>query len=446
VARTAADIFSLPGTVAMFVEFEVALAAAQAECGVVPPEAAAAIALHAPHVAIDLDALQAATERTGYPVAPFVRQLTAACGDAGHWLHWGATTQDLLISTRARQVNEALGGIAAAVHSLTQRLAVLADTHRGTVMAGRGFGGHALPITFGLKCAHWLAPFVRHAQRLSALRSRPVDGEFGGAMGTLASLGDTGLEVQARLMRRLGLPVPLASASSARDAMCEALGLLALVCATAAKTAQDVAALTWTEIAELAEPTSGGKDTSSALPHKANPIFSWQAVTAAQQVRQAADAMLEAMRQEQERSGHGFIEARVVPEAFIAAERCLERLQRVLDGLQVDAGRMRRNLDLTGGLVVAEQVQMALAGPLGRLQAHDLMHAACQQAVRERRPLAEVLAADPVVACHLDRARIDALLDPAGYLGATPALIDRVLTAARALPAPALAPAPAPAA
>lgn len=433
-------MFSLRDTVSHFLAFESALAMAQAECGVIPVDAAQAIAAAAARIdaegGIDLAALEAATERTGYPVAPFVRQLTAACGDAGRWLHWGATTQDLMLTTRARQMALALVGIEQQVRDIIATLARHADAHRATVMAGRGFGGHALPISFGLKCAHWLAPFVRHARRLASLRAQPVEGEFAGAMGTLASLHPHGPAVQAALMRRLGLAVPLASASSARDQVAQAVGLLALVCASAGKTAHDLTLMTHTEVAEIAEPVSGGKDTSSTLPHKANPIYSWQAITAAAQVRQAADAMLGAMGHEHERSGQGFTEAQVVPQAFIAARRCLERLHRVLDGMRIDAARMRANLDATAGLVVAERVQMALAPSLGRLAAHDSVHAACQRALRQGRPLAAVLKADPSITAVLDAASIDELLDPAGYLGAHDTMIDRVLDAVRGLPAP----------
>jgi 3-carboxy-cis,cis-muconate cycloisomerase len=433
-ACTVADIFAPTTTVQMFVEFEVALAAAQAECGVIPHEAAKEIAIRAPRMVIDLSALEMATARTGYPVAPFVRQLTIGCGEAGDWLHWGATTQDLIISTRARQVDLALAVVARRVRVIASRLARLADDHRHTLMAGRGFGGHALPITFGLKCAHWLAPFIRHNDRLAVLRARPVEGEFGGAMGTLASLGDKGLDVQRALMAKLGLAQPLASASSARDSLGEVMSLLAIVCTSAAKVAHDVTTLTWTEIAELAEPPSGGKDTSSTLPHKTNPIYSWQALDAAQQVQQAASGMMAAMMQEQERSGHGFIESRVVPEGFVAAERCLERVQHVLDGLVVHADRMRSNLDSTRGLVVAERVQMVLAHELGRLKAHDLVHAACARATRDGCTLAEVLASDAAIGPLLGRDRIEELLDPAQYLGVADAVIDRVLHAANGMP------------
>lgn len=428
--RPVREIFSLRETVAFFIEYEIGLAAAQADCGLIPREAAAQIAVRARADQIDLAALEAAVERTGYPVAPFVRQLTAICGDAGAYVHWGATTQDLLISARARQIDEALAVIAETLRRGLLSLVGLARRYRDTPMVGRAFGGHALPITFGLKVANWLAPFVRHSRRLRELRARPVEGELGGAMGTLASMGNCGLEVQRRLMERLGLPLPLSTASSARDAVAESMLLLALLTASAAKVSQDIAQLTWTEIGELTEPVSGGRDTSSTLPQKSNPVYSWQAMAAATLVQQHASTTLSAMRQEQERSGHGFVEQRAVPEGFIEADCCLEKLTTVLDGLEVHAEQMHRNLQCTAGLVCAEAVQMALATHVGRLAAHDLMHSACVTSVTSGRELHQVLAGMPDVARHFDEATLRRLTDPTGYTGEAAKLTDRVLAAA----------------
>lgn len=428
--RPVREIFSLRETVAFFIEYEIALASAQAECGLIPSDAAAEISARARLDEIDFAALEIAVERTGYPVAPFVRQLTAMCGAAGAYVHWGATTQDLLLSARARQINEALGTIAERVKRLISSLASLAERHRDTVMAGRAFGGHALPITFGLKVASWLACFVRHSRRLRDLRTRPIEGEFGGAMGTLASMGGSGLEVQRRLLERLGLPLPLSTASSIRDAVGEVMLFLALLTASAAKVAQDIAQLTWTEIGELSEPPSGGRDTSSTLPQKANPIYSWQAMTAATFVQQHASTMIVAMRQEQERSGHGLLETRIVPEGFIEAQRCLDKLIIVLEGLEIHSERMRRNLQSTGGLICAEAVQMALGGHVGRLAAHDLLHKACATSAANGVSLHQVLAAIPEVMRHFDDAALRQLTDPARYVGEAAKLTDRVLHAA----------------
>jgi len=424
-------LFSARATVAFFVEYEKALAQAQAERGLIPAWAAERIGRCASAAAIDLESLARDSGPVGFPVAPFVRQLARACGDAGEYLHWGSTTQDLLLSARARQINTALPRLERLLAAVVQRLAALAARHRDTPMAGRGFGGHALPITFGLKVSHWLVPLLRHAERMRALLARPIDGELAGAMGTLASMGDAALAVQRDVLGRLGLPVPLASASSARDAVAEVVQFLALLTASLAKIAQDVAHLAWTEIGELAEPAAGSADMSSTLPHKANPILSWQIMTAATLVQRNADAMLGAVRQEQERSGHGFVEGRIVPEAFVESHACLEKTLALLDGLRVDTRRMRRNLDATGGMIAAEAVQMALAPALGRLRAHDLVHGACAESAAQGRTLLDTLAQVPEIRDVLPRDTLQQLLDPCRYLGASGAIVDRVLQQAR---------------
>ncbi len=426
-------LFSQSSSVAFFIEFEIALARVQAELGIIPAWAAQQIAESARVDVIDLGALNEAVERTGYPIAPFVRQLAAACGQAGAYVHWGATTQDLLLSMRAWQINQALGRVDEQLSCIVGCLSALAQQYRDTPMAGRGFGGHALPITFGLKLANWLAPLLRHVQRLRALRERPVEGELGGAMGTLASLGEAAPRVQQEVLQALGLAVPLASASSARDAVAEVAQYLALLTASLAKMAQDIAQLMWTEVGELAEPAAAGADASSTLPHKANPAFSWQIMTAATLVQRNADAMLGAMWQEQERSGHGFVEARVIPEVFIETEVCLGKMTQILQGLQVNAERMGSNVQLTRGLIVSESVQMALGKKIGRLRAHDLVHEACDRAVREGLELLEVLSAMPEVNAHLSSDELRALLDPVAYLGMAGLVVDRTLAAARSL-------------
>ena len=421
------QLFSPHATVAFFVEYEKALARAQAGRGLIPSWAAERIDRDATIAAVDFESLARASGQVGFPVASFVRQLADACGEAGEYPHWGSPTQALLLSSRARQINTALPRLERLLARVLERLAQLAARYRDTPMAGRGFGGHALPITFGLKLSHWTVPLLRHADRLQALLARPIDGELAGAMGTLASMGAEALAVQREVLDRLGLPVPLASASSARDAVAEVVQFLALLTASLAKIAQDIAHLAWTEIGELAEPTAGTAGMSSTLPHKANPILSWQIMTGATLVQRNADAMIGAVRQEQERSGHGFIEGCVVPEAFIESHACLEKTLALLDGLRVDTRRMRRNLDATGGMIVAEAVQMALAPALGRLRAHDLVHQACADSVNQDRPLLDALLDMPAIRDTLPRDTVRQLLDPCRYLGAAGAIVDQVV-------------------
>jgi 3-carboxy-cis,cis-muconate cycloisomerase len=243
-------------------------------------------------------------------------------------------------------------------------------------------------------------------------------------------MGARGLEVQRRLMEQLGLPTPLASASSARDSSAEAVLYLALLSGTLGKIAQDVALASSTEIAELAEPTTGGRDASSALPHKSNPILCWQVMNAADVLQSQAELALRAMRQDHHRGGVGMLEHEIVPQAFDKAERCLAACGTLLGGLQVFPERMRANCDITQGLALSESIQMALAPHLGRLAAHDLVHQACVEVVVSGRPLAEVLGRVAEVRAQLDEAALRVLLTPQAQLGAADEIVERCLGAA----------------
>ena len=425
--RPVDEVFSEAAHLGTCLRVEAALAEAQAALGIVPPEAARAIAVNARIDRLDVAKIREATRKTGYPVAPLVRQLTAACGEHGRFVHWGATTQDILNTALALQANEALATLAQTLRAIVRALAGHARAHRDTLMVGRTFGGHALPITFGFKAAVWLSGMLRHAERVAGLQARPLEGEFAGVGGTLASLEGRGLEVRARFMAALGLPEARITWASQRDRIAELTGVLAVLCAAAGKIAADVTELSGTDFGELAEPVSGGKDASSTLPFKANPIYCGHVMTAATRVAQAHGAVLAAMRQREERSSEGMLEYESVPDAFVQSARCLSHLRTVLEGLQVFPERMRRNLALTRGVLMAERYMMALAPHLGRLAAHDLVHEACEQAVHQGLEVGAVLATMPAVAPHFSPQAIAALGDPAGYLGTAPAMIDAVL-------------------
>lgn len=428
--RRIANLFAPSGWARQCCQVEAALALVQAEIGVIPADAGPGIAQHLHDAVIDHDALAKAAERTGFAIAPLIRQLTPQCGPFGGWLHWGATTQDILVTVRALQINESLKLLGQRLARIVSAVAKLADEHRHTVMPARAFGGHGGVTTFGLHCATWLSSLVRDADRLVELTCRPVAGELFGATGTMASLGSQGLLVQQRMMARLGLPAPLASASGARDAAVEVVLYLALLAGTLGKAAQDISQLTWTEIGEAAEPAMGGRDTSSALPHKANPILSWRVKNAADTLQAHAATALRCLRQDQMRSGVGMLEQEVVAQAFTVAEECLDVSETLLSGLEVRQDRMRENCEITQGLSMSESVQIALAAHTGRLAAHDLVHDACKQAVQLRQPLATVLAGMPQVRVHLDESALRKLLSPEGEVGAASAIVDRCLAAA----------------
>ena len=429
-------LFDDDAVIARYVEVEVALAAAQAELGVIPQQAAQAIARLARPEAIDRAKLKAETELVGYPIVGLVHQLAAMCGEAGRYLHWGATTQDVMDTATVLQVRDALALVAADLAALEAALAALARRHRATVMAGRTHLQHALPITFGYKAAVWLGMITRHRRRLEELRPRVLVGQFAGAAGTLASLGDRGLAVHDALMDALRLGRSATPWHVARDGLAETVCLLGLVCASLAKIATDVLLLMQTEVGEAFEPFLAGRGASSTMPQKRNPISCELIIAAGKLVRQHVGLMLDAMVADHERAtGPWQVEWVALPEAFLATSGALSHARFVLEGLIVDPVRMRKNLGLSGGLIVAEAVMMALATHVGRQTAHDLVYAACRSALDRDSTLREELLLRPEVTRHLDAQRLGELTDPANYLGAAPVMVDRALAGEPRAPA-----------
>ena len=421
-------VFSDDNLLAAYVRAEVALALAQGRTGVIPQSAAREIAARAPSVALDRAALKAEAENVGYPILGLVRQLSAALGEAGRYVHWGATTQDIMDTGVVLQVREALALIERDLAAVIAALEALARKHRDTPMAGRTHLQQALPVTFGYKAAVWLAAMRRHAERLTEMKPRVLVAQLGGAAGTLASLGDKGLDARREYARELGLAEPAITWHVARDGLAEAVQVLALIAGSLGKIGFDVMLMMATELGEAFEPFESHRGASSTMPQKRNPISSEVLVANAKAVRQHAGLMLDAMVQDFERAtGPWHAEWIALPEAFILTAGSLHQAAFMLGGLTVDAARMRANLDMTGGLIVAEAVMMGLAPHLGRQAAHDLVYDACRTAIGEKRALLDVLRAEPKVAAALDDARLAALCDPANYLGSAPAMVDRVL-------------------
>ena len=427
-------IFADRALIGRYVEVEVALASAEARCGVIPSAAAAEIAAKADAAALDLDLLRRETDNVGYPILPLVHQLAAQCGEAGRWLHWGATTQDIMDTAVVLQVRDALALVEADIAAVRTILADLARRHRDTPMAGRTHLQHALPVTFGYKAAVWLTMFNRHAERLEQLRPRVLVGQFAGAAGTLASLGGRGLEVQQALMEELGLGTPVATWHVARDGFGETVNLLALITASLGKIAYDIMLLSSTEFGEVQEPFVPGRGASSTMPQKRNAISSELMLACSKAVQRHAGLMMDAMVQDLERAtGPWHAEWLAIPDSFMLTAAALHQAEFALGGLVVDAGRMGRNLGMSRGLIVAEAVMMGLAPHVGRQDAHDLVTAACRLADDTGASLADALAQQSGITAHLDPAEIGRLTDPANYLGAAPAMVDRVL---RSVPRP----------
>ncbi len=422
-------IFADHALIARYVAVEVALARAEARCGVIPADAAREIAAKANAATLDLDRMRRETDNVGYPILPLVHQLAAQCGEAGRWLHWGATTQDIMDTAVVLQLRDGLALVAADMAAVRAILADLARRYRDTPMAGRTHLQHALPVTFGYKAAVWLAMFDRHAERLEQLRPRVLVGQFAGAAGTLASLGDRGLEVQRALMEELGLGIPVATWHVARDGFAETLNLLALITGSLGKVATDIMLLSSTEFGEVREPFVPGRGASSTMPQKRNAISSELMLACAKAVRQHAGLMMDAMIQDLERAtGPWHAEWLAIPDSFMLTAAALQQATFALAGLEVDASRMASNLDTSQGLIVAEAVMMGLAPHVGRQDAHDLVTAACRLANDTGTSLADALGRQPDVTAHLDAAAIERLTDPANYLGAAPAMVDRVLS------------------
>jgi 3-carboxy-cis,cis-muconate cycloisomerase len=334
------DVFSDRRYLERCVEVEVALAIAESRCGVIPAEAAAAIAAASQVDQLDVDRLREETDVVGYPILPLVHQLVAMCGEAGRYVHWGATTQDIMDTAQVLQMRDALAIVDEDLRDLRALMRSLAARHRDTPMAGRTHLQQALPVTFGYKVAVWLSMFDRHQARLSELRDRVLVVQFAGAAGTLASLGIRGFEVQSALAQELGLGVAATPWHVARDGFAEAVNLLALVTGSMGKIALDVMLMASTELGEVQEPFVQGRGASSTMPQKRNPISSELMLAAAKGVRQHAGLMVDAIIQDFERAtGPWHAEWIAIPESFVLTAGALRQAKFLLGGLQVDVAR-----------------------------------------------------------------------------------------------------------
>ena len=428
------EVWSDESRTAKYLLIEKALAEVQGRRGIIPREAAAEIARNCDIAKIDMGKLRAQTERIGYPVLGVVSQLNELCRDRlGEYCHWGATTQDITDTATVLQIREALELVEADLEGIVQGLAELSRRYRDTPVAGRSNLQQAIPVTFGYKMAAILAAMDRHRQRLAQLRPRVLVGEFGGACGTLASIDNGALEMQAEVMAELGLAQPTIAWHTARDCIAEVGCFLGLVGGTLGKLAMDVKLMMQTEVGEVYEPFAPGRGSSSTMPQKRNPISSCYIHAAISVVRQHAAALLDAMVADHERStGPWEIEWIALPEAFCLLAGALKQARFVVNGLEVDAERMREVLGMTNGLVVSEAVMMGLGPHLGREYAHDLVYDVCREAIRQKRPLLDLLAENKEITGHLGRAELERLCDPANYLGQSGAMVDRVLDSLRA--------------
>ena len=424
------DVWSDRSRVQYYLDFEKALAITQAYLGVIPREAAEEISLHCNVDEIDFAKLKTATKHIGYPVLPVVQQLTTLCkDDLGQWCHWGATTQDITDTATVLQIRSAFELIELEMKAVSESLSRLAKDHRNTPMIGRSNLQQAVPLTFGYKAAVWLAGVDRHIQRLDQLRRRVLLGEFGGAVGTLASLGEQGLPVQQGVMERLGLIPPLISWHTVRDTIAEVGCFLGILCGLLDKIASDVKVMMMTELNEVQEPAGGGgRGASSTMPQKRNPISCAYITACSSVVRQHTASLLSAMNADFERAtGTWEIEWLVLPEMFCLSAGALAQAKYLLSGLVVHPENMKKNLQLTDGLINTEAIMMALGPKMGRGKAHDRLAAISIAVSQGKGRLIDLLSNDPEIVQILDRSAIERLMEPTNYLGNSGAMVDRVL-------------------
>ncbi len=428
------QVWSDENRTAKYLDIERALAKVQGRLGIIPQEAADEIVKHCELSQIDWVRLKAKTEQIGYPIIAVVNQINANCRDRlGEYCHWGATTQDITDTATVLQIREALALVENDLREISGSLARLAERYRDTPIIGRSNLQQATPITFGYKMASILAGIERHRERLEQLKPRVLIGEFGGASGTLSSLERGAMQTQAGLMQELGLGQPLISWHTVRDNFAEVGAFLGLVGGSLGKIAMDVKLLMQTEVAEVFEPFAPGRGSSSTMPQKRNPISCLYIHANISVVRQHAAALMDAMVADHERStGPWEIEWIAMPEIFCLMSGALKQTKFILAGLEVDADQMRRNIDLTHGLVMSEAVMMGLGPYIGREYAHDLVYELCREALLQKRPLIELLAEHPEINKHVTLAQLSEFCDPMNNLGQAGVMVDQVLAARRA--------------
>ena len=418
-------------------DFEAALARAEAQLDIIPKSAAAPIASQCRADLFDTKALAQVAVKLGNLAIPMVRQLTELVGkhdkEAMRYVHWGATSQDAIDTGLVLQLRDGFGAIAADLNRLCDALAQLASTHRTTVLPARTWLQQAVPTTFGLKAAGWLDAMTRHRTRLQELRGRVLVLQFGGAAGTLASLGQRGLDVAKTLANELRLDLPNLPWHAHRDRLAEVATFLALLTGTLGKIARDLALQMQTEIAEVSEPAGEGRGGSSTMPHKRNPVACAVVLSAATRAPALAATMLTAMSQEHERGLGGWhAEWETLPELFRLSAGALHRMLETFVGLEVDANRMLQNLEITHGLIYAEAVTMVLGKQIGKAAAHQLMESASRKAIERKMHLREVLSADVEVSSRLTAAELEKLFDPQNYTGMASQFVDRAIAADKA--------------
>jgi 3-carboxy-cis,cis-muconate cycloisomerase len=434
------EVFSDEATLQSMLHFEAALARAEASVGIIPEGSARLIAGKCRVDQFDLRELAKQAANSGNIAIPLVKKLTELVAnenkDAARFVHWGATSQDVIDTGTILQIRRALELIGQDLDRLISTLATLAEAHQATPVAARTWMQQALPTTFGFIVAGWLDALLRHRTRLSEILSRVFTLQFGGAVGTLAALGDHGPETAKALAHELQLALPPVPWHTHRDRIGEVATTLGLLTGTLGKIARDISLHAQTEVGELFEPGGEGRGGSSTLPHKRNPVTCAIVLAAAQRIPGLVATVLSSMAQEHQRGLGGWhAEWETLPEAIRLAGGALHHMADMLPGLIVDASQMRKNLDLTRGLIFAEAVSMALGDRMGKLPAHMLVESACGKALAERRHLKDVLLNESGLRGHLTPADLESLFDVNNYLGSAKEFVAAVLAETPSIPA-----------
>lgn len=401
-----------------WLDAERALAQAEAEVGVIPVDAAERIAAEADATLFDAAVLRQGIAESQHPLVPFVRAFATRCGEAGAYVHWGATTQDVIDTGTVLQIRAGLVPIGRDLRRAVAAAGVLAARHAATPMPGRTHGQHAVPISFGLKAASWSDELRRAEVRLGRARATVLTGQLGGAAGTLASLGEDAAAVRAAFCRLLDLAEPAVPWHAARDRLRDLVHALAEIGAAAERIAAEVVRLQATEVGELYEPATERSVGSSTMPQKRNPMICEYVIASARLLRGPLSVLHASAAHSSERDmGAWAPEWIAVPEAMILTAGLLDKLAHVLEGLDVDPARMGSNLELTEGAIMAEAVMMALARSIGHERAHEAVAAASRLAAKSGSGLRAALLDDPQLAAAFDASELDGLLDPSRHLG-----------------------------
>ncbi len=437
-AREMRDVFCDQGRVQAMLDFEAALARAEARVGVIPASAVASIENACRAELFDFAALGEAIATAGNSAIPLVKALgkriAATDVEAERYVHLGATSQDVMDSGLVLQLRRALELIEGELAQLADALAAQAQRYSATPLAGRTWLQHATPVTLGMKIAGWLGAITRSRQRLRELKPRLLVLQFGGASGTLAALGEQALPIAHALAEELQLTLPEQPWHTQRDRIVEFGAVLGLIAGSLGKFGRDISLLMQTEAAEVFEPSAPGKGGSSTMPHKRNPVGAAVLIGAATRVPGLVSTLFSAMPQEHERSlGLWHAEWETLPDICCLVSGALQQARLLAEGLEVDAARMARNLELTQGLVLAEAVSIVLAQRVGRDTAHHLLEQCCKRAVAEQRHLRAVLGDEPQVTAELSATDLDHLLDPARYLGQAQVWVERAVAEHHAL-------------